>query len=175
MNKDSEHLERLWEELPENSPLRELGKETLEDIFLPSDQRTLIQIDPTRKEPYSIVLTELFTEKPDATLVAFLFRHSLWLARNDADGLEAYNRQLYKCSIHSQNREDEKLGVAEAVEFHENTREKMATRSAIRKILRETDPDLLADMLSTEKRDLFARVEKIYSIQKGAAHRPKKK
>ena len=99
----------------------------------------------------------------------------LWLARNDADGLEAYNRQLYKCSIHSQNREDEKLGVAEAVEFHENTREKMATRSAIRKILRETDPDLLADMLSTEQRDLFARVEKIYSIQKGAAHRPKKK
>ena len=172
---ERKHLERLWEELPEKSPLRELGKETLEDIFLPADQRTLIQIDPTRKEPYSIALTDLFTEKPDASLLSLLFHHSRWLARKDPDGLEAYNSQFNKCSIHFQNTQGERLRVADAVEFHENTQDKMATRSAIREILEETDPDLLTDMLSTEKRDLFARVEKIYSIHKGAAHRPKKK
>ncbi|MDB4624397.1 hypothetical protein OAF53_01360 [Akkermansiaceae bacterium] len=172
---DSKQLEELWLMLPEGSPLRKLGKETLEDIFLPSDQRTLIQIDPTRKEPYSIVLTELFAERPDTLLLNLLLKHSLWLARNDPNNLEIYNDQLQRCSSRYQNPVDERLKVADAVEFWENTRTGTPTRSDIREIIRRVDPDLMGrDKASDTKRDLFEKVERIYSILVGPAHRPPK-
>jgi hypothetical protein len=172
---DTLHLEQLWSLLPEGSPLRKLGKETLEDIFLPSDQRTLIQIDPTRKEPYSIVLTELFTTQTDTLLLSLLLKHSLWLARNDPNNLEVYNRQLQRCSSRHQNKADERLKVADAVEFWENTHTGSPTRSDIRKVIREAEPDLMgADKASDTRRDLFEKVERIYSILVGPAHRPPK-
>lgn len=172
---DTLHLEQLWSLLPEGSPLRKLGKETLEDIFLPSDQRTLIQIDPTRKEPYSIVLTELFTTQTDTLLLSLLLKHSLWLARNDPNSLEVYNSQLQRCSSRHQNPTDERLKVADAVEFWENTHTGMPTRSDIREVIREVEPDLMgADKASDTKRDLFEKVERIYSILAGPAHRPPK-
>ncbi|MDB4283566.1 hypothetical protein N9894_03115 [Akkermansiaceae bacterium] len=172
---DTPHLEQLWSLLPEESPLRELGKETLEDIFLPCDQRTLIQIDPTRKEPYSIVLTELFAERPDTLLLSLLLKHSLWLARNDPNNLEIYNGQLQRCSSRYQDTADERLKVADAVEFWENTHTGTPTRLDIREIIRRVDPDLMGrDKASDTKRDLFEKVERIYSILVGPAHRPPK-
>ena len=172
---DTLHLEQLWKELPQGSPLHKLGKEALEDIFLPSDQRTLIQIDPTRKEPYSIVLAELFAKKIDTLLLSLLLKHSLWLARNDPNNLEIYNGQLQRCSSRYQDTADERLKVADAVEFWENTHTGTPTRSDIREIIRAADPDLMGrDKASDTKRDLFQKVERIYSILVGPAHRPPK-
>lgn len=174
-SKDSEHFEKFWVQLPHGSPLHELGKDTLETLLLPADHLTLIQIDLTRKFPYSIILTEIFIEEEITLLRPLLERHHQWLIKNDPDGLKDYSEQLYKCSSNFQQKDKTRLGVAEAVESFENRNERQATRQAIRKILEEHDPKLLADMLSTDKRDLFDRVEKIYSIHKGEAHRPKKK
>ena len=172
---DTLHLEQLWKELPQGSPLHKLGKEALEDIFLPSDQRTLIQIDPTRKEPYSIVLTELFVQNTDTILLHLVFQHSLWLARNDPKYLEIYNAQLLRCSSRYQSTADEKLRLADAVELYKNTRTGVPTRSDIRKIIRERDPELFGENMASDKnRDLFEKVERIYSILVGPPHRPPK-
>lgn len=175
---DAEHLEQLWRELPIGSPLHKVGIKYLDKIFIPSDQRTLIQIDPTRKEPYSIVLTEFFTQKPYPEILGLLNEHSLWLARNDPNNLKVYNEQLQRCSSRYLNKAEERLRVADAAEFWEGTRTETPTRSDIREIIREFDPELLSkdgeEIASDKKRDLFKKVERIYSIEIGPAHRPPK-
>lgn len=172
---DDQHFQRLLEEVPEGSPLGSLTKWDLREAFGPIDQFTLIQIDPTRKHPYSIVFTELFSDHSIPFNKLFLYYHQNWLAVNDPDGLKAYNEQLLKCSNSFQYKDEERLTIAGAAESMEAVHDRGATREHITTLIRENDPDFFSEKISTEARDLFKRVERIYSIKGRPAQRPKKK
>lgn len=173
-NTDDQHFQRLLEEVPKDSPLGSFSERDLRGVFGPIDQFTLIQIDPTRKHPYSIVFTELFSDHSIPLIRLFLYHHQNWLAVNDPDGLEAYNEQLLKCSNSFQYKDKERLTIAGAAEYMEAVYDRGATREHISNLIREDDPKFFSKKISTEARDLFKRVERIYSIKGRPAQRPKK-
>lgn len=174
-DKDGQHFQSLWEELPTDSPLGSLSIGGLREIFGPVDQFTLIQIDPTRKHSYSIVFSEIFSTLVNPLIVILLSHHQTWLAVNDPDGLKAYNEQLLKCSLNFQYKDEERLKFASTVEYLESMTDRGTTREQITDLIEEIDPEFFSEKISTEARDLFKRVERIYSIKGRPAHRPKKK
>ncbi len=174
INEDNVHFDRFWKQLPDESPMHSLGEDTLRELCTPSDRYTLTKIDPTRKEPHSLLFTEIFSPDSCPFFLALINQHHHWLAKNAPEGLEAYNKQLLKCSANFQMPDERRLGVAAATEYLEAQHQRTATRQQIRKLANENDPQLFASLIGTESRDLFARVEKIYSIKKGPAHRPRK-
>jgi len=174
-NSNLKHFKDLWDILPPECPLRLLGFEPLESLLLPIDRHALVKIDPTRRYPYSLLLTEYFSETPDASLVKAIHDHQEWLAKHDVSGLEQFLKQLAKCSAGFTSQDKLMVRAADAVEYINNSRKRDGypiTREEIRELTRQNDPDLFADDAGAN-RDLHKRIERVYGeIKRDRVGRP---
>jgi hypothetical protein len=173
---DKEHFERLWKIIPDGSPLRAIGAERLHDCIFPIDRHTLIQIDPTRKHPYSLIFSEYFSPHADAFFKEKIDEHQIWLLKNNSDAFKVFQKQLEKCESNLACPDARAKEIADIIEYHQNAIGGQTSREAVREIARVDNPKLLPKDTTIENRDLFDRVEKIYEkTRKSKAGRPRQK
>jgi hypothetical protein len=173
---DKEHFERLWKIIPDGSPLHAIGAERLHDCIFPIDRHTLIQIDPTRKHPYSLVFAEYFSPHTDVFFKEKIDEHQIWLLKNSSDGFKVFQKQKDKCESNLECPDVRAKGVADIIEYQQNVLGGETSREAVRDIARVDNTKLFPKDTTIENRDQFNRIEKIYEkTQKSKAGRPHKK
>jgi hypothetical protein len=173
---DDKHFDRLWKIIPVGSPLHSIGADALREFIFPIDRHTLIQIDPTRKHPYSLVFAEYFSPHTDVFFKEKIDEHQIWLLKNNSDAFKVFQKQLEKCESNLACPDARAKEVADIIEYHQNAIGGQTSREAVREIARVDNPKLLPKDTTIENRDLFDRVEKIYEkTRKSKAGRPRQK
>lgn len=172
---DKEHFERLCKIIPLGSPLHSIGADALYECIFPIDRHTLLQIDPTRKHPYSLVFAEYLSPHADAFFKEKIDEYQVWLLKNKIDAFKAFQNQMEKCRSNLENQNLKDRETADIIEYHQNVLGGTTSRESIRQIARINNPKLFPKDTPAENRDLMNKVEIIYEKnQKSKAGRPRK-
>ena len=100
-NECQKMLDRCWNALPENCPLRvELSKEQFDNCWMSWNPLATAYADPDFKLKFSIILAEYMWGSASESVISAIQKHYEWLLKEGSDdALKCWNDETLACKI----------------------------------------------------------------------------
>jgi hypothetical protein len=177
-----ESLERLWDALPLECPMRVAGREQFDALWSDPDPYAMATVDPTVVMHYSPIFSRILLKDAQPYQTETLEKHFTWLVQNGTDhDIQLFVKNLTECRKNMASPDQILIdligcvGYTEAVELVEDDECWTAKQRQIREKCCNDFPDSYPKFNEADRwRDLFTRVNRHCFLHKDPRGRPSK-